>query len=129
MFTNESLDKDAQFRHLKWSLQALAAPPSEQLALFPDAVAQAEELVLDFDNSAAAVRSRDDRELSDAQLASLAAIDDQLATMSRLASEVDADMWSEAALRHDPNWGQIRELAAVALEAFGWAGESRGAPE
>ena len=90
MFTNESVDRDTQFRHLKWSLQALAAPASEQLALFPDAVAKADELVLDFDNCAAAVRGREDSRLSEAQIAALAAVDDQLASMSRLASDLDA---------------------------------------
>ena len=69
------------------------------------------------------VRGRDDSELSEAQLAALAAIDRQLATMSRLAAELDADMWSEAALKHDETWVQIRQLSAVALEAFGWAEE------
>jgi len=120
MLTNELPDKETQFRHLKWSLQALAAPVSEQLALFPDAVAKPDELALDFDTCAAAVRVREDGGLSETQTAALAAIDDQLATMSRLGTELDADIWSEAALRHDPNWGQLRQFAAAALEAFGW---------
>ena len=121
MFTNESPDKETQLRYLRWSLQALAASPSEQLALFPDAVAKADELVLDFDNCAAVVRERDDASLSDSELEALAAIDRQLAAMSRLASELDADMWSEAALRNDQHWQQTRQLAAEALEAFGWS--------
>ena len=129
MFTNEPPEKESQLRHLKWSLQALAASPSEQLALFPDAVARADELVLDFDNCAAAVRGRDDSELSETQLAALAAIDHQLGTMSRLATELDADMWSEAALRHEAQWAQIRELAASALQAFGWADQNLSGQE
>lgn len=121
MSSNELTEKERLFQHLKWSLQALAAPHSEQLALFPDAVAQADELVLDFDNSAAAVRGRDDGDLSEEQLAALAAIDDQFATMSRLATELEADMWSDAALGHDENWERVRQLAADALNAFGWS--------
>lgn len=123
MLTNELPDKETQFRQLRSSLEALATSPSEQPALFADLVAKADELALDFDKCAAIVRGRDDSELSEAQLAALAAIDRQLATMSRLAAELDADMWSEAALKHDENWVQIRELSAVALEAFGWAEE------
>jgi hypothetical protein len=129
ILTNEFPDHETQLRHLKWSLQALAASASEQLALFPDAVAKADELALDFDNCAAVVRGRDDSELSESQLAALTAIDDQLATMSRLATELDADMWSEAALRHDQNWEQIRQLAADALKAFGWAAENPAVAE
>lgn len=123
MLTNELPDKETQFRQLRSSLEALATSPSEQPALFGDLVAKADELALDFDKCAAIVRGRDDSELSEAQLAALAAIDRQLATMSRLAAELDADMWSEAALKHDETWVQIRQLSAVALEAFGWAEE------
>jgi len=120
MLTNDAPDKETQLRYLRWSLQALAASPSEQLALFPDAVAKADELVLDFDNCAAVVRERDDAGLSESQHGALAAIDQQLATMSRLASELDADIWSEAALRDDPHWQRTRQLAEEALAAFGW---------
>jgi hypothetical protein len=123
MLTNELPDQETQFKHLKWSLQALAAPVSAQLALFSDAVAKPDELALDFDTCAAAVRAREDARLSEIQCVALAAIDDQLATMSRLGTELDADIWSEAALRHDPNWEQLRHFAAEALAAFGWAEE------
>ena len=120
MLRNDAPDRETQLRYLRWSLQALAASPSEQLALFPDAVAKADELVLDFDNCAAVVRERDDAALSESQLGALAAIDQHLATMSRLASELDADIWSEAALRDDPHWQRTRQLADEALAAFGW---------
>jgi hypothetical protein len=126
MLTNEPLDQETRLRHLKWSLQALAASASEQMALFPDAVTQADELALDFDNCAAVVRGSDESGLSEAQLDSLAAIDQQLATMSRLATELDADMWSERALKHDQNWAQIRHLAEEALKAFGWTATGDG---
>ena len=130
MSINESPDQATQLRHLKWSLQALAASASEQLALFPDSVTEADELALDFDNCAAVVRGRDESGLSEAQLAALSAIDQQLATMSRLATELDADMWSETALKHDQNWAQIRQLAEEALKAFGWTvtGDAGGQP-
>ena len=123
MLTNELPDKETQRRQLKSSLEALAAPPSEEQALFADLVLKADDLALDFDKCAAAVRGRDDSDLSEAQLAALAAIDRQLATMSRLAAELDADMWSEAALKHDAHWVQIRELSGHALKAFGWDDE------
>jgi hypothetical protein len=129
MLSNDRPDHETQLRHLKWSLQALAASASEQLALFPDAVAQADELALDFDNCAAVVRGSDDHGLSEAQIDALSAIDNQLATMSRLATELDADMWSENALKHDQNWVQIRQLAEEALNAFGWSAERPETPK
>jgi hypothetical protein len=120
MLTNELPDRETQFRQLKSSLEALSASPSEEPALFADLVAKGDELAQDFDKCAAAVRGREDTDLSEAQLAALAAIDGQLATMSRLAAELDVDMWSAAARNHDAHWVQIRELSANALQAFGW---------
>ena len=123
MYTNELVDKETQFRRLKRSLEALAALQAAQPALFPEAVANADELVLNFQNSAAGLRAREDVDLSAPQVSALAALDDQIATMSRLAAEVDADMWSQEALRSDENWEQMRRLAAEALNAFGWDAE------
>jgi hypothetical protein len=120
MFTNELIDKETQFRRLKRTLEALAARHTAEPSLFPDAVVRPDELALNFENCAAAVRARDDVEVSPPQVSALAALDDQFATMSRLAAEVDADVWSEEALRTDENWEQVRRLAGEALAAFGW---------
>ncbi len=40
--------------------------------------------------------------------------------MSRDAAELDADVWSEAAVRTSEAWVTLRRLAGEALQAFGW---------
>jgi hypothetical protein len=110
-----------RFRQLRRSLQALAAPPSGQLALFPEDVAKADELALHFDHWASVIRSSDEGALSDEQRDSLSDIDEKLATMSRDGAEFDADIWTDEALRNSEHWAAVRALAVAALEAFAWA--------
>ena len=120
-------EKESQLRSLKWSLQALAAPPSQQLALFPDYVSDVDALAVDFDNWAAVIRSRYASELSQNQVASLADIDRKLSLISRIGADYDPDIWTDAALVDDDHWADIRTLATIALEAFGWSVESPSA--
>ena len=110
-------DKDAHFRSLKWSLQALAAVPSDQPALFPEVVRTANALAGDFDNWAAVVAENYDDELSRDQRQALDAINQRLSAMS----DDDQEVWSQTALAGDQRWDEIRRLAAAALDAFGWA--------
>lgn len=109
------------FRQLKWSLQALAASPSDQLALFPTVVVKADELAWDFDHWASVIRTGYEQDLSGSRAESLRAIDEKLSTMSRDGVAYDAELWSEAALSSSPHWEDVRRLATSALEAFGWA--------
>ena len=113
--------RDAQFRNLKWALNALAAPPTQQLALFPDSVAKPDELALHFDNAASVVRASYEPELSARQSEALAAIDLRLAALSRFGAEYDPEIWTDTALSSDDRWADVRRLATAALEAFGWA--------
>ncbi len=125
MITSDENDLRAwHFRELKWSLQALAIPASDQLSLFPQFAAMADELALDFDHWASVVNDNYEEELSSAQIGALAAISQTLERMSSHAVEFEADLWTEEALRSSSHWEDIRRLAAVALEAFGWPLES-----
>ena len=108
------------FKQLKWSLQALAAAGSDQLALFPDFVVKADELALDFDHWADVVRTNYETELTRPQAESLDAINRKLSTMSRDGVEFDVELWTEAALCSSEHWAGVRRLAASALEAFEW---------
>ncbi|MBA2304733.1 MAG: hypothetical protein H0W08_19160 [Acidobacteria bacterium] len=121
---NDQPEKESQFRNLKWSLQALAVPPSEQLALFPDYAAKVDDLAVDFDKWASVIRTNYETDLTSTQTESLTAIERRLSLISRLGTEYDPDIWTEAALGKDEYWAAIRTLAATALEAFGWSVES-----
>jgi hypothetical protein len=109
------------FRQLRRSLQALAAPPSGQLALFPDHAAKADELALHFDHWSSVIRGQYDLELSNDQRDALSAVDAKLATMSRDGAEFDADIWTDEALRNSEHWAAVRDLAVNALETFRWS--------
>ena len=108
------------FKQLRWSLQALAASASEQRSLFPESAATPDELALDFDHWAAVVRDRYGLDLDPAQSVALAAIEQVFSRMSSDAVELDADIWSDAAVRASDDWISLRRLATEALEAFGW---------
>jgi hypothetical protein len=108
------------FKQLKWSLQGLATATSEQRPLFPDYVVRVDELAFDFDHWAFVVRSNYLQDLSRSQADSLAAIDHKLATMSRDGAEFEPDLWTDEALGSSVHWANVRELAATALESFGW---------
>lgn len=104
-------------RRLKQSLQALAMPAEIQLSLFPDFVCKADELANDFDHWMGCVFSNGEDTLTDAQSATLAAIDAQLAVMSNKTYGIE---WTEDELYTRPEWARVRLLAVDALNAFGW---------
>jgi hypothetical protein len=120
----EDDSRTAHFNQLRWSLQGLAIAGSEQLALFPEYAAKADELAQDFDHWGTLVRDGYEGELSALQTESLTAIDQKLATMSRDGAEFDVELWTDAALCGSEQWADVRKLAASALEAFGWPVES-----
>ena len=110
-------EKDAHFRSLKWSLQALAVVPSEQPVLFPEYERTGNTLARDFDNWASVVCANYEDDLSPDQRQAIAAIEHHLSAMS----DDDPDVWSRTAVLEDERWDEIRRLACVALDAFGWA--------
>jgi hypothetical protein len=125
------MDSPATDRHrawhhkqLKWSVQALALRAPEQLVLFPDFVATADELALELDHWATLVLETYRQDLTDAQAESLKALHSKLATMSRDGAEFDADLWTEAAMGSSAHWQEVRALAVSVRDAFGWSVEA-----
>jgi hypothetical protein len=122
--TDDTLERDQAFRQLRHALRALATAGAEQPTLFADLATSAQDLASDYDQTAAVVRAEFDGDLSGAQVDALAAIDRKLATISRDGNEFDADLWTDSALRSGEAWSEIRNLAAAALDAFGWPVDS-----
>jgi hypothetical protein len=118
-----------QLRALKWSLQALAASASSQLALFPSTNPTADGLAVDFETVHTAVKLAGDVRLTAEQRDALAAIERKLGEMSRFGREYDAALWTDAALATDPQWDDVRRLAVGALEQFGWPADVPPAAE
>ena len=115
----DTSDRDTHFKSLKRALHALTVAPSPQPALFPESIATADELALDYDNWASVVRGNYEHDLSDQQCRSLAAIDRRLSEIA----DGSHDLWSGDSLAHDIAWAEVRRFAAEALEAFGWTVE------
>ena len=118
-----AIKREWHFKQLKWALQALAIPASDQRQLFPEGVAVADELALDFEHSAAVVRGSYVEELSNPQVTRLADIDEILNRISRTGADFKPELWAELALGSSQHWAEIRHRAAVALDAFGWSVE------
>jgi len=101
-------------------VQALAQPAAVQIALFPDFAVVGDELAVQFD-----VALRDYRAFSptaeEAQLRSLAVLDDYLAELS--GPEDERFWWDRAALGSDMRWQRIRDLARDVLAMFDWPHE------
>jgi hypothetical protein len=100
------------------SLKALASEPSDQLALFPESVSKAGDLVARFEASVRAVRDDRAGDLSRAQLDALEALGARLAMVSRDGAEFDADLWTDEAVRTSVHWRDVRTLARAALDLF-----------
>jgi hypothetical protein len=105
------------------SLRALALPPKDQVARFPNFVVTADELALEFDNWYRAARALNQLTAEHVQL--LNAIDAKLASMSGQANE---RLWSEEALFSESCWADLRILATQALRAMGYEPGPAGPP-
>lgn len=112
------------FKQLKWSVQALKLRVPEQLVLFPDIVSSARELALEFDHWADVIWENYGEELTVPQMTALRTLEGKLRTMSHDGAEFDADLWTDAGLRANVNWDEVRRLAADVLDAFEWSADS-----
>ena len=112
------------YRQLKWSVQALKLRVPEQLVLFPDIVSSVHELALEFDHWADVIWEHYGEELTEPQMTALRALEVKLRTMSHDGAEFDADLWTDAGLRSNVHWDEVRALAAGVLDAFDWSGDS-----
>ena len=107
---------DPTLEHLKWALQALAAPAEEQIRLFPSFVCIPDELVLDFDCWYQSAKTKVSFSLE--QQDALSELDD---CIQRWSGPPNQDVWHEAALATHPVWLDFRALAKQALAAFSWS--------
>ena len=119
-----STERAWHFRQLKWALQSLAIPAADQRRLFPDWVLKADELALDFNHWASVVEGNYDDALSKEQANALAEVDRKLSAMSRAGADFEPELWTEPALTSSLHWADVRRLATITLEAFGWPVES-----
>lgn len=108
---------------LRRSLQALAAPASQQLDLFPELEHTADALAFDFDHWRDVVTDATPDGLTSDQARALAELDAQLIAMGA----TDEPLWTESALRESPLWERVRQLARAALSSLGWE-EAPAAP-
>lgn len=102
---------------LKYAVQALALPSETQLHLFPDFVCKADELALDFCNGYETILNQLTPGLTTRQIQVLNALDKLLNSIS---GENNSPLWTDDALRTDPSWAKVRDLAQEVLAAFGW---------
>jgi hypothetical protein len=125
MRTGDMTEDDAQrswhFQQLRQSLHALANAASNQPALFPDSVASADDLAFGYDHWSTLVRGAYGADFTREQADVLDAIDRKLATMSSDGAEFDVDVWTDAALSTSEHWTDLRQLATLALDVFGWS--------
>ena len=97
------------------TLQALASPPEVQLARFPDFVARADELALDFDDALRLVYDCPQLQLEPRQRQRLDRLSEYLDVRSR---QPDNPFWTEAAVRQSAEWVTLRQLAGDALSSL-----------
>ena len=110
-----------QGQQLCHAVQALACPAETQVTLYPSFVCKCDELALDFD---ASLRSAPLNTLTNEQQHSLRALDHKLKAMSRGGRNYRDELWfDESSLCSSPHWEDVRALALVVLDAFGWPKE------
>lgn len=109
--------------HLKESLRALASSFEDQSELFPEFVCKADELALEFSHWSQVFLSQGKPLLSEAEAATLHAIEQQLEQMSSQTGSKLAQIWSDHGLASAPEWARLRNLAMEALVTFGWTYE------
>ncbi|MGH9308179.1 MAG: hypothetical protein ACRD1U_02310 [Vicinamibacterales bacterium] len=117
----EDAQRAWRFKQLRRSLRGLSDAGSGQQSLFQDRGSSADDLAFDFDHWSSVIRGTYGDELTAAQSSALDAIARKLATMSRDGAEFDVELWTDAAMRSNEHWLDVRQLAASGLEAFGWA--------
>jgi hypothetical protein len=102
---------------LRQSLQALAMDAETQRSLFPEGVCWPDELALNFDQWSRVLLGDSRKDLSSEQREAILRVDELLSAMSGPANK---ELWTEQAVRQDPNWNRVRDLSKIALRAFGW---------
>ena len=104
----------------KQHLQVLSLSGEEQLALYPDFVVKADELTLDYDHWHMVLFTNYRNYnfgFSFEQKEAAAKIDDYFSFMT---DKKESYLWTDEAVRIDPHWETVREMAKEALALFGW---------
>jgi len=110
-------DHDASFLNLRQKLIALGILANRPERLDTGDNSPADELAFGFDHWCLCVLSEYPGELTNRQRALLNALDAYFDEMCREGNE---QLWAEEAIRNSDEWSDIRRLAGMALESFGW---------
>jgi hypothetical protein len=107
--------------NLRYSVQLLAAPATEQIAHFlpPGFATKTDEMALELAHWAQCAPTY--WTLTPEQTGRLTALDAYLAALSGMEH---AEFWTDAALVSDPRWEEVRTLATAVLTAFAWPKET-----
>ena len=117
---HETPHRDEVLVRLQGILQALAASDEHQRVLFPDFVVRSDELTLEFDSWYRVLLGRGyHRALPPEGVAYLSEID---AVFDRMV-DAHEHVWSAEVVAEREEWGNVRHLAARALQALGWPPE------
>lgn len=107
---------------LKWIIQALAIPASEQVRLFPSFVNVADELALIWEDVLEGLEIF--RELvSSGALLAIQNLDEKILSIS---GESNSQIWTKNSLYDSVHWEEIRGLAAVVAKKMNWPISSSG---
>lgn len=99
---------------LRQTMQALAQPADFQLGRYPEPMAPADELALDFSDAFEGCLDN----MSGEQRQAATRLHSKLAEMSG-----PTGLWSDESLRESKEWKEVRSLARRALDVFGWPNE------
>lgn len=102
---------------LQQTLQALAAPASIQLTMFPDLVVNGERVMAEFQQWRERALQKQDA-LSPQQRDALTGLEQCLQAMSNGDA---TQFWNGDAVRTAPEWGRLRAAARRALVSFAWS--------
>lgn len=78
----------------------------------------AQGLVVEFDDAYTNFIEGFEALPSESQMIALQKVDTKLSAM---VAAKDAVLWSDRARRENPNWAEVRELAADVIEEFSWS--------
>lgn len=105
-------------KDLEWIIRALAQTADVQIALFPAFVCVADELALDFDEHYQRfVGEGCSASVGSEAKQAMEALDRHLSSFS---GPEHAELWTDEALRHAPEWRQTRQLAREIIARMGW---------
>jgi hypothetical protein len=102
---------------LQQTLQALAAPPSVQLTMFPELISSGERTMADFRAWHERALERQEA-LSPAQQKVLTGVTERLESMLRDEARM---LWTADGVRTSREWGELRAAARRALMTFAWS--------